>query len=74
MKFTDMDMLQDYEKDTRLAAMAYMLIKTDIHDPDLRKIMGKAAIVAASSQQKFADLIIKKRGSAIITSWLSIVT
>lgn len=60
MKFTDMDMLQDYEKDTRLAAMAYMLVKTDILDPDLRKIMGKAATAAASSQQKFADLIIKK--------------
>ncbi|SFQ95234.1 spore coat protein [Desulfoscipio geothermicus] len=60
MKFTDMDMLQDYEKDARMAAMAYAIIETEIIDPDLRKIIAKAAGAAAKSQQKFADLIIKK--------------
>ncbi|TYO94499.1 spore coat protein [Desulfallas thermosapovorans] len=60
MKFTDMDMLQDYEKDTRMAALAYALVETEIIDPNLRKIMGKAAASAAQSQQKFLNLIIKK--------------
>lgn len=60
MKFTDMDMLQDYEKDTRMAAVAYALIETEIIDPNLRKIMAKAAASAAQSQQKFLKLIIKK--------------
>lgn len=60
MKFTDMDMLQDYEKDARMAAMAYALVETEIIDQDLRKLMGKAAATAAKSQQKFADLIMRK--------------
>lgn len=60
MKFTDMDMLQDYEKDARMAAVGYSLIETEIVDPNLRKIMGKAAATAVKSQQKFADLILKK--------------
>ncbi len=60
MKFTDMDMLQDYEKDARMAALAYALIETEVVDPDLRRIISKAAAAAAKSQQKFADLIIRK--------------
>jgi|GEM_PF-1787636 hypothetical protein len=60
MKFTDMDMLQDYEKDTRMAAIAYSLLETEIIDPDLRKIMGKAAATAANSQGKFSNLILRK--------------
>lgn len=60
MKFTDMDMLQDYEKDTRMAAVAYSILETEIIDPDLRKIMGKAAAAAANSQEKFSNLILRK--------------
>ncbi|KAF1085476.1 hypothetical protein SPSYN_01618 [Sporotomaculum syntrophicum] len=60
MKFTDMDMLQDYEKDTRMAAIAYALVETEIIDPNLRKIMSKAAASAARSQKNFMELIIKK--------------
>lgn len=60
MKFTDMDMLQDYEKDTRMAAMAYTLMETDIQDPGLRKIIGVASAAATKSQEKFANLILKK--------------
>ena len=60
MKFTDMDMLQDYEKDARMAAMAYALVETELIDQDLRKLMGKAAASAAKSQQKFSDLILRK--------------
>jgi len=60
VKFTDMDMLQDYEKDARMAALAYSLIVTEIIDPDLRKLIGTMAAAAAKSQEKFANLIIKK--------------
>mgnify|MGYP000492393404 CR=1 FL=1 len=60
MKFTDMDMLQDYEKDARMAALAYAIIETEIVDRNLRKLISKAAANAAQSQQKFADLILRK--------------
>jgi len=60
MKFTDMDMLQDYEKDARMATIAYALVVTEIVDPDLRQLMSQGATAAAKSQQKFADLILKR--------------
>lgn len=60
MKFTDMDMLQDYEKDARLAAHAFALVETEVLDPNLRKILRKASEAAASSQEKSAKLILKK--------------
>jgi len=60
MKLTDMDMLQDYEKDARMAVIAYALIETDIIDPDLRKLISLGVTSASSSQQRFADLIMKK--------------
>jgi hypothetical protein len=55
-----MDMLQDYEKDARMAALAYSLIETEIIDPNLRKLIADTATAAAKSQEKFANLIIKK--------------
>ena len=60
MKFTDMDMLQDYEKDARMAALAYALIETEISDNTLRSIIRKTAEAAAASQKKAADLIISR--------------
>jgi len=60
VKFTDMDMLQDYEKDSRMAALACSLIETEIIDPNLRKLIAATATAAAKSQEKFANLIIKK--------------
>ena len=57
---TDMDMLQDYEKDARLAAQAFTLVETEVLDPYLRKLIRTAANNAADSQEKFAQLIIKK--------------
>ncbi|RPF49330.1 coat F domain-containing protein [Thermodesulfitimonas autotrophica] len=60
MKFSDMDMLQDYEKDCRMAAIAYTLVVTEILDPDLRKLIGTLAQSAARSQEKFANLILRK--------------
>lgn len=39
MKFTDMDMLQDYEKDARMAVIAYSLIQTEIFDEALRSLL-----------------------------------
>jgi hypothetical protein len=60
MKFTDMDMLLDYEKDTRMAAMAYAIIQTEIIDPNLRTLFGKIAVEAAESQKKAANLILSR--------------
>ncbi len=59
-KFTDMDMLQDYEKDTRMAAQTFVMIAGEIQDPKLRKIMLKAAEMAVQSQDNFATLITKR--------------
>lgn len=60
MKFTDMDMLQDYEKDARMAAIAYTLIQTEIFDEALRKLVSTMASEAAKSQKIFADLILAR--------------
>lgn len=60
MKFTDMDMLQDYEKDTRMAVVAYSLIQTEIMDNKLRSIIQSASIDAAGSQKRASNLIIAK--------------
>lgn len=60
MKFTDMDMLQDYEKDARMAVLAYSLIETEIIDGTLRKIIHKGAEAAAESQKRAADLIMAR--------------
>lgn len=60
MKFSDMDMLQDYEKDARMAVLAYSLMQTEIFDETLRKIFAAAASEAAKSQKIFADLILAR--------------
>jgi len=60
MKFTDMDMLQDYEKDARMAVIAYSIIQTEIFDEALRKLVETAANEAAKSQKIFADLILAR--------------
>lgn len=60
MKFTDMDMLQDYEKDARMAVIAYSLIQTEIFDEALRKLVANAASEAAKSQKIFSDLILAR--------------
>lgn len=60
MNFSDMDMLQDYEKDTRMATIAYALIQTEIIDPTLRAIINRMSVEAAKSQQKTANLIMSR--------------
>ena len=60
MKFTDMDMLQDYEKDSRMAAVAYVLMATETLDPSLRSLFRTMADNAAESQEKAANLILRK--------------
>ncbi len=59
-KFTDMDMLQDYEKDTRMAAQTFMMIAGETQDPKMRKMLLKAAEMAAQAQDNFAALITKR--------------
>lgn len=60
MLFTDMDMLQDYEKDTRMAATGYRVAETDILDPQLRALIGKIGEAAANSHKKSVELILMK--------------
>lgn len=60
MKFTDMDMLQDYEKDARMAVIAYSLIQTEIFDEALRKLVATVASESAKSQKIFAELILAR--------------
>ncbi|GAB6172344.1 hypothetical protein JCM15765_18220 [Paradesulfitobacterium aromaticivorans] len=60
MNFSDMDMLQDYEKDTRMAALAFALIQTEIFDNTLRGLIAKASDEAAKSQKLAADLILAR--------------
>ncbi|MFZ5641899.1 MAG: hypothetical protein ACOY4Q_14575 [Bacillota bacterium] len=59
-KFTDMDMLQDYEKDTRMASQTFMMIANETQDSKMRKILLKAAEMAAQSQSNFSSLITKR--------------
>ncbi|HCC32775.1 MAG TPA: hypothetical protein DEQ28_02575 [Clostridiales bacterium] len=60
MRLSDIDMLQDYEKDTRMAVLAYAAVQTEILDPALRTMMGRAAVESARSQQLVADLILSR--------------
>lgn len=60
MKFTDMDMLQDYEKDARMAAIAYSTMATETLDSALRSLFRTMAESAGESQAKTAALILKK--------------
>jgi hypothetical protein len=55
-----MDMLQDYEKDARMAVIAYALIQTEIIDQKLRLIMSEASNQAAKAQKAAADLILSR--------------
>lgn len=60
MIFSDMDMLQDYEKDTRMATIAYALMQTDIIDPTLKNLFGKLLDKSAKSQEQAANLILSR--------------
>jgi len=55
-----MDMLQDYEKDTRMAVLAYAAVQTEILDPALRAMIGRASVESARSQQLAAQLILSR--------------
>lgn len=59
-QFTDMDMLQDYEKDTRLAAIGFITMASEVQNPKIRKALMAAADAAMVSQSTFAHLITKR--------------
>jgi len=58
--FTDMDMLQDYEKDTRFAAIGFVTMASEIQDPKVRSAFLTAADAAMASQKTFSELIVKR--------------
>ncbi|HHW14883.1 MAG TPA: hypothetical protein GXX28_08120 [Firmicutes bacterium] len=60
MNISDMDMLQDYEKDARMAALAYAIVETDIMDKQLRALVHKGYEAASKAQQAAASLIMAR--------------
>lgn len=60
MNLSDMDMLQDYEKDARMAAIACAIIEVDVIDNKLRALVHRVREAAAQSQQKAANLIMAR--------------
>lgn len=60
MNISDMDMLQDYEKDARMAALAYAIVETDIMDKQLRVLIHKGYEAASKAQQAAANLIMAR--------------
>lgn len=57
MNYTDMDMLQDYEKDTRMSAIAYTIFLTEVYDDKLRALLEQAVKGSITSQRKVSELI-----------------
>ncbi|MBO8127444.1 MAG: hypothetical protein H0Z38_09455 [Firmicutes bacterium] len=55
-----MDMLQDYEKDARMAALAHAIIESDVLDKKLRVLVHKGLEAAMASQEKAATLIMAR--------------
>ncbi|MDI6870902.1 MAG: hypothetical protein QME79_06010 [Bacillota bacterium] len=60
MNLSDMDMLQDYEKDARMAMLGHAIIESDVMDTQLRAIIHKGYEAASRSQKKAADLIMAR--------------
>ncbi|HEX3015885.1 MAG TPA: hypothetical protein VHQ46_05845 [Desulfobacteria bacterium] len=61
---SDVDMLIDLEKDTRLAAVAYLSTAGEAHDPTLKDLFFDFSKGSMKHQEKCLDLI-KKMGGDI---------
>lgn len=60
MQLSDMDMLQDYEKDARMAMLAHAIIESDVMDKQLRVVVHKSFESAAKAQQEATNLIMAR--------------
>lgn len=62
MKYTDLDMLYDYEKDVASAASGYITLATRVTDESLRDRYFKLASEAGKVHGKVSHLIEKSGG------------
>ncbi|ADY56100.1 hypothetical protein Sgly_1803 [Syntrophobotulus glycolicus DSM 8271] len=62
MKYTDVDMLYDYEKDVAAAASGYITLATRVADEHLRDKYFKLANEAGKVHSKVSRLIEKRGG------------
>ncbi len=59
---TDLDMLIDFEKDTRLAAIAYLSTAGEVHDPELKDLFLDFSKSSMKIQDKCTEFIKKIGG------------
>ncbi|MDA8442811.1 MAG: spore coat protein [Peptococcaceae bacterium] len=60
----DLDMLIDYEKDSRLAAVAYLSTAEEAHDPELKDLFLLFSNRAMKHQDNYLEMI-KKIGGEV---------
>ena len=53
----DIDMLVDFEKDTRLAAVAYLSTAGEVRDPELKDLFLEFSRTSMKMQDKCTELI-----------------
>jgi len=53
----DLDMLIDFEKDTRLAAVAYLTTAGEAHDPELKDLFLDFSRSSVKLQDKCTEII-----------------
>lgn len=54
---TDLDMLIDLDKDTRLAAVAYLTTASEAHDPELKDLFLDFSKGSMKLQDKCTEII-----------------
>ncbi|KKM10934.1 hypothetical protein SY88_11045 [Clostridiales bacterium PH28_bin88] len=60
---SDLDMLYDYEKDARLAALGYLGMAAEAHDEKLREKFAMLSTASQKTHELFTTMIIKKGGN-----------
>lgn len=60
---SDLDLLYDYEKDARVAALGYLGLASEAHDSKLRQKFGDLSKASHKTHEQFAKLILKHGGS-----------
>lgn len=61
---SDLDMLIDYEKDARIASVAYLSTAGEAHDPELKDLFLQFSNSAVKHQSKYMEMIKKVGGEA----------
>jgi rubrerythrin len=61
---SDLDFLIDYEKDSRIASVAYLTSACEAHDPELKEVFLDFSKGSVKHQEKFMEMI-KKIGGEV---------